>query len=770
MSHVTWSRWPLLLAALSFLGCESQPPADSAPAPKGKEEQAAAQDPTAPGEAPVADDSGTPAQDPPAQPEATPTPVVPPAAADPAQAETLNRVAKRLPATASQLYLAPTVLALSDALGREALMEKLAPLISPVQEEIRQVTGQDLTSPEGLRAIGLRPEGFAGLAVLDLPSGTFAFFVEVADAKTVTDFIDKIFADSQTEVERQATGDTTLWKAPSASTPGILVSADMAMIVVSVENAPPAELFSLAALAELPLAQSLAADAKFQAAMQRLDGRSDLVAYLDFPGLATHLARGEDNSALYEAEIARAEADGNADFAEILRGLMAAEAAHVSQEQRLLQAFVQPLGHLTAALSLEGAAARAVLRVSAPTEYTLRRALREHPGTPRLLQAQNQQPLVFLSAAIDTAQLPQLIDWALAGEEMDFAAMAALAKEEVGLDLQALLTQAISGEVALAVTGQLDFSAPDPAAALGFDFVLGMGEGKDLETIVSLLFARPEVSALIKNVSGRYVMDIPNWRKVYLGFTADALWISTDPALPTRLQEGGTYLAGADATTRAALGEAHAVLVAVDPKVFYGTFATQSSRAYPISSVSSAQPERAAELAKYQELRRELDRLDLLAAEHERAQLDETFQVFGLSILSLRADEQDLSLRITQLTPLANVAAAISALVDAGSASLRPEVRADLAQRQRLLVEVEELQEALFNGPTAWDAADLLQPPEDFAEAPADAPATAPASTEKGLGTPERKRPPKVRRDAVSPDTAPSEGERKLKFGGRGSR
>ncbi|MBW2455923.1 MAG: hypothetical protein JRI68_15510 [Deltaproteobacteria bacterium] len=446
-------------------------------------------------------------------------------------------VARYLPRGARALFVTSNLELLTERLGRTALIDLFrADYEEAVFRSVRKF-GHDLTSPAGLRAMGIDTAGPAGIVALDGEGAptTIVLFATVAEPERL-----------KTAVYRLATGALTRGRrgsAPKVVGDGIIVGHDdwavmmlpgVAMVVIGDDDAREIA----ARLARLPEGETAADHEPFRAVFGGLERTSLLRGYIDARGLTygflgfdprwggtSHseaLGRIEQS---HRAALGRARARG----AEVTE-MVAIDDDHVAAREGLvgdddvpwLRPLVGSVEGLGVALDVRTDGAELTLRAVLDPKGKVAPLINPQALRSTLVATVGEPPGLWLQLAIAPAMVLDLAE--LLGTKP-----AALSKT-LGFDVERELLPLLTGEIAIAVTVK-DRGVDALTKMNNLDALVLVGI-RDPAAATGLLTKLTKVEALAsligRGAKGGAVVTIPGLRPLFASTQGQYLAFSTD--------------------------------------------------------------------------------------------------------------------------------------------------------------------------------------------------------------------------------------------------
>lgn len=545
--------------------------------------------------------------------------------------------------------LPPEVSVLAEAIEPAALLALLGPLdkypeLDMARAQVRDQLGGDILDPQQWAQLGFDSHGPAGVAILDIPSFSFVFYLSLTDEakfeQTLLRFVDMVGARedfSSTEVA----GSRVYRLGRRAS---VVVRDRIALLLISDDPDEVPRDYVVTA-ATIDPRESLGHGERFVWARQQLQPADDGMLFFNPPELITQIQRNDNGGSDYgvryaEDELARARAAGEpadairereARLDEERRWQREREARRAG-ERELARAVFGSINVFVGAADLRKDGITAHARALIPSPSVLRRLLLPPEHESPLLTALAEPPLFALDGRVDLQVLLELLElFARAdGETLDAINRKILA--ETGVDVVASLIPTLSGEAGIIVTQARKVDSKrlgEVPKSLG---VAGYAGLKNPDAIRKLLdqVARDKLlgGALVRAKRGDgWVVHVPDWHDVELTIVGDRLVVSTDTKLATRIRnaERGAQadaLAAADHPLRGALTNPAARMywrmigfVLLDAREPWKQDA--ESMLYDFNSHPVLTPDEAAKVPRSKEYKKKLAELDKAVAEFD---------------------------------------------------------------------------------------------------------------------------------------------------------
>ncbi len=201
-------------------------------------------------------------------------------------------------------------------------------------------------------------------------------------------------------------------------------------------------------------------------------------------------------------------------------------------------------GTVVAGAGIEGRSIVSRARFAFNEAALLRKLGRNLSDVPVLVRAAEKKPSVMMQANFDMAALLDLIKRLafLGGEDDPIETL----KQQLGgldIDLEKQVLTALSGEVGLIIDTDLAISLTPPknskefASKVGGHVVIGLKDVAKMKAVMGIV-ALATKSEIFKVVDDVFVIEIPEWRTVYVGIAGDYLVGSSDKAMLARVAAG----------------------------------------------------------------------------------------------------------------------------------------------------------------------------------------------------------------------------------------
>ncbi|PKN54972.1 MAG: hypothetical protein CVU56_23840, partial [Deltaproteobacteria bacterium HGW-Deltaproteobacteria-14] len=342
----------------------------------------------------------------------------------------------------------------------------------------------------------------AGVAVLDARRGAFVVFATVADHRRFDAALNRAIFEGE---RHQLIGATLLARAESDYV-AVVVRGDAAMLVVATDGGARNYGRRLAELAD-----GLAGDPEFAAAIAELDAGVDVVAWLDLSDLARAATPACDSGVPCAAT------------------------------RRLVDLVLGPLDRVAVGASLRPRAVEVSAFAPLYTTAWLMRVLRNAPETPAVIAATPRTPYLLAALSVDVGAALEVVDLALRADGDSLGAVRGAVQEAAGVDLDGDVRGALTGElgVVIAVGPDQAVGATDQQLArqMGIALAAGVTRTDELKTLLERLAQPGGVVRAASGGPGRFELwPSPHGPKLDLGFASGFVAAVSDPAFVERLE------------------------------------------------------------------------------------------------------------------------------------------------------------------------------------------------------------------------------------------
>ncbi len=462
--------------------------------------------------------------------------------------------------------------------------------LTELVEGSTRVLGKNITTEEGLVALGVDPRAPVGGAVFRDGALAAALFARVTDASKVAGAIRVLMINVREELAEEKVGDATVLTLGEKRTGehiAWVLRGDVGVMVFADKDAPRIA----RDMAKRSQAESFAAHPRASETLNDLQRGAQLSAWMDVDEALEGLVS-------------------------VLRNVFG------SRDAQLVQLVVREAfgkgAELAFGASIHDQSVELVGRLRLASDAPFR-AIFKGPGMPSVVHAIQQTPVIAGGARLDLDALYKSIRrvaGASGGSIMD--AIKGTVQSTVGVDLERL-SDLFTGDVGFVVAGSPDFAVNDEAEfAQGFSgaFVLGLVDGDRAKALIEAVrkLAPAEVSRRLRDTPGGYTVDIPEWKTLTLALSKTSLVVTPDAALVAAVAEKKPATS-AVAGVQEVLRSGEAVLFAAVDIGFFGEFLLmRKSSAYTPPAPPGLD---AAALAVIDAKQKEVDRL---RAEREKAQ------------------------------------------------------------------------------------------------------------------------------------------------------
>lgn len=575
---------------------------------------------------------------------------------------------------------------------RDAIVARLGTLYTEASAEIRALSGQDLLSLEGILAFGVDPSKPIGVFMWSAEEQSGGAFVSLRDRAVFLRSLASVAEKAGESFENHDAGDdgeaTIL--CPTGETEACVLVTGTHAYIVGADQGPTTGLELAKRLAKLTSEQSLAGNADFHEAMTHLQTADDIAGYVNLRPIIKRTlgelgARDQAQASLVEGIVGpmRAVAIGGSFAARSFSG----------------QAFLQTEGSsLLTKLGTNGTRVNPVVR--AMGEDAL------------LLGAYNFDPAAILAFVELVA--------ASEGEELD-SALAEL-RTMTGIDLEAQLIPALSGELGLGIRADADTllanfqesgddASAQAAAAIDGAAMIGFRDIDKGKALVEQIVGHPMIAGFVSHdeQTSTWTVTSPIDKTISFSIAAPAegspyLAIASEPTLLSQLRSGAAApsfsgeaqnpeyaefidradIVGLYSFRQAMLGAAMWALMA--PSI-------DSMKSEPGSPSSS--PELASKRAEIDAVEAELEQLDHETEQRIVERMRELFTPWGVTATSLALTPEGFDMRLGQFIGASSWPELAAQMAAVGIASAA-EVEDIEARRAELYAREAELRQQLM--------------------------------------------------------------------------
>jgi hypothetical protein len=577
--------------------------------------------------------------------------------------------AELLPASTVVYLVGESPRRAAEVFARDEIAQRFPDLYGRVGALSTSLFGRDVLDPKSLPAMGIDPDGRAGIAVLSVSSEAFALFVTLSDPPKFRETVLTLAARSGAELVPTSLGSGTEILRDTSGHGAVVIRGQYAVAVAGEGEDVPriAE-----AMATVEPSRALAG----RLAYRRTVGATapgDLVGFVDPVTILQQSAERRaregamPNWAEELLEEARARADAPEQIAEL--EARAREEAQWRERRRARQdaeaAIAERLFSAVEGISFrvdaKPSGALVELRMPMGEDAFLRRLLRAGKGAPPLSWALDGAPLLLLSGNLDVDTAVELGGLFLRAEDKTYDELTAAWRNELGVDASAvasLLTGAMGG--ALTIDGKIDLAGTDWETPSWLGFAVH-AEVSDPAAVTKLLEGaaaklRPFGKPMRREAgTAELSFDVPGWRRVYVTVAGRHLVVTTDRLLPERIAKGKAGSVEKKTKPSAAYGamslpDASLTYATEMTLLSWGLLLGRSMASFPVeTSVESPETASIPTSRTWQRKKKELEAATKRLREAERALDDsqaaaalDVMRPIGMTVLVAKLEEQGL--------------------------------------------------------------------------------------------------------------------------------
>lgn len=448
---------------------------------------------------------------------------------------------------------------LLDQMGYGHIAARHPELMKRAMSAAVDVVGANILEPGNLPEIGLDPHGSWGLAWLDARHERVAFFAPLVHEERFATLLYRLAAHAEMDISKAVQGQGTVFWARGHSEVAVLIRDRMAFLVISDHGAEDA-LEAARFMATLQPSGSLAHEARYQAAMERLRFGHEAAGYLDvgalvrMAGAAADNADDDDRSREYveqlRQEVAELEAQGQAEGDIAERKAMLREQVEWlerrDKERKMRARLVERLFGKSAVLAfgmdVDRRAVRSKLVLDLPEDSLLRATLRPARETPVLLEALTSPPMFLIDGTVDPTAVQELVRGLAGSDAEDLDEAKSDLARLLGIDIDRDVLPLVAGEAGFAVTGELDTSASeeeDLFRSVDVHGVIRVADPARARALLAQIAARLHLAQKDEGGQAFLVIPIPGFKPVRVAVVGSYLAASTEPDFLARLAGKG---------------------------------------------------------------------------------------------------------------------------------------------------------------------------------------------------------------------------------------
>ncbi len=632
--------------------------------------------------------------------------------------ELVDSAAELLPANTVLMLQADSPTRVAQALERDRLLEAFGPQAKLATGFLSGQLGFDPFDPAAYADIGIDPAGPIGFAVIDGPAGVFALFARVGDLAKLKQTARDTAARQRIELTEQDFGGSLLLRDPKESKgEGLVIRGQMAAFVMVNGQAP---IDYAERMAKQSIADSLARSRGYRRAMGSYD-RGDLLVFANVQSVVEQAAAarsGNKFESWADQELQAAKERGaTAEEIERLQQQADSEREATAKWHRRDEAAAELASLLTR--GVEGTAWRMSAkssgvflegRVALSSDAFLRDALRNTGGRSLFATTLSGEPAFMLEGAMEPDSAQQVLELLL---EMDGYSWLQLAKdfrEHGGLDLENEVWPQVAGDAGFAVTidEPLDPRIGDKnRKRIGVAFRARVKDPDATRALLGKLDATDgELGKMLEPDGDRWVVDLPDYRKLHVELAGDNLLVASDGQLGVRLSHASRGTMGRQTDPPEAWA---AMMMPTRSGVFALDMRTMMWLLLSRSPGDMFEPTREDDVpmsrtakAKQQEIDEVQAKIDKVRAARDQAEFDQLngfFSPFGITVITTTMDERGIDIVGGQLTRQANVSQLLEASIKMAVAGFERSGGDDnlfelMDKRDKLQAELHEIREA----------------------------------------------------------------------------
>lgn len=351
-----------------------------------------------------------------------------------------------------------------------------------VVAEVTQLIGHNLLDPDNLAEIGLDPQNAFGLAWV--ANDTPVLFAAIVDHDRFQTSVYRAASGLGTSLVPRVVGASLIISPKGSPRWHLIIRGQTALLVLSAASGAQAENAALE-IAEVDIANSLAAHPDFAAAMADLRFGQDLAGFV-----------------------------------------------RVDSEFRRFMGLFSLDGDLSLAFGAEidEHAVRVKAVVPLAGDAAIARALRNSDKPSAHLSAAHARPQVALSAQVTPSSMAGMPLVAIFDEMV----------EPLGVEFMRDLAPTIAGEVSVTLhsTEKLAVLFDRRADILGIDVTAELGDPEKMAKILANALESPALASQVRSeVAGVYIVSIPGWKELHVGVQDRHFYASSDPEFASWLAQ-----------------------------------------------------------------------------------------------------------------------------------------------------------------------------------------------------------------------------------------
>lgn len=633
--------------------------------------------------------------------------------------EHIDSAAELLPATTVLMIQADSPTRVAQALERDRLLEVFGAQAKMATGFLSGQLGFDPFDPAAYADVGIDPAGPIGFAVIDGSARVFALFARVGDMAKLKQTARDTAARQRIELTEQDFGGAILLRDPKDDKgEGVVIRGEMAAFVMVGGEAP---VDYADRMAKQPIADSLARTRGYRRAMGSFD-RGDMLVFADVESVvqqATAAGSGKKSGSWADQELEAAKERGApAEEIERLKKQADAERDATATWHRRDEAMAELASLVT--LGIEGTAWRMSAktsgvfvegRVALTGDAFLRDALRNTSGRSLLATSLSGEPAFMLEGSMDPDMAQSLVELLLETEGYSWLQLAKDLSEEASLDLENEVWPQVSGDAGFAVTidEPLDPTIGDKnKARIGVAVRLRVKDPNATRELLKKVDASPgQLGKMLEPDGERWVVDLPDYRKLHVEIAGDHLLLATDNQLGVRLAHGSRGTMGRQTDPpeawAAMMMPNRAGVFALDWRAMMWLVMGRAEGASFAAEVADDVPMSRTAKAKQKEIDEVQAKIDEARSARDQAEFDQLngfFSPFGITVITAAMDDRGIDIVGGQLTRQANVSQLLESSIRMAveGFATKPPKGGNLFQlieeREKLQAEFREIREA----------------------------------------------------------------------------
>lgn len=446
---------------------------------------------------------------------------------------------------------------IAEILGRDALVARFPEEHREIIEDIVREVGIDALDPKALASVGVDVNGRIGVAVLSAKPLTFAFYWSMSDPGKFRRFVvDRLRAKGQ-DVATVPMSGAELVRVDGMRA-GLVLRGSVAVFVGQdgeVKGDPALEVATANPHASLandrgyrkatggvaPGDGSLFANVGLLWALSRPDeeGPPPAVSNWARDELAQAKARGETKERIAELEKQAADMDESEKH----------WAARRKAERDLAEWFLGRTGLTMWAGSAKPGGIVVEGKLEIDPEAGPSKLARNRAGAPVLAKALARDPAIMITGALEPGEVVGFLDLALQAQGASWAQAIAETKEKFGVDLETEVRPLFTGAGGFAGTIDGVFTGDSKADRKlpGIAVDLEVSDAAKAKALLDKLATNVEAErkkrkekdfSIRRDKRGGWVIDIVEWRPLYVSVAGHHFVASSDPDLAGRIASG----------------------------------------------------------------------------------------------------------------------------------------------------------------------------------------------------------------------------------------